>query len=147
MSNGQIFMVSRIHQTKIEPLEKNHQVLFHTSKTSTLLMTCDARNPCRNWILFLIEFVSICLKMGRSRFSSLNDFRLIFWLLFYTFFLSLWLLGRLAVLLQIASSPSSAILAYLSFFQNFLIGSKKFIAKRRESDSFKGASTIRFRHA
>ena len=75
--------------------------------------------------------------MGRSGFSSLNDFRLIFWLLFFSFSLSIWLLDRLAVLLQIASSSSSTILAYLSFFQNFLIRSKKFIAKRRESDSFK----------
>ena len=75
--------------------------------------------------------------MGRSGFSSLNDFRLIFWLLFFSFSLSIWLLDRLAVLLQIASSSSSTILTYLSFFQNFLIRSKKFIAKRRESDSFK----------
>ena len=35
------------------------------------------------------------------------------------------------------STYTSMILAYLSFFQNFLICSKKFIAKRREPDSFK----------
>ena len=75
--------------------------------------------------------------MGRSGFSSLNDFRLIFWILFFSFSLLIWLLDRLAVLLQIASSSFSAILASLSFFQNFLIRSKKFIAKQREPDSFK----------
>ena len=96
-------------------------------------MTCDARN----WNLFLIEFMLICTKMGRSEFSSLNDFTLRFWLFFFSFSLSIWLLDRFAVLLQIASSSSSTILAYLSFFQNFLIRPKKFIAKRHEPDSFK----------
>ena len=61
--------------------------------------------------------------MGRSGFSSLNDFRLIFWFLFFSFSLSIWLLDRLAILLQIASSSSSTIVVYLSFFQNFLIRS------------------------
>ena len=28
LSNGPIYMISRIRVTKIEPLEKNHQVLF-----------------------------------------------------------------------------------------------------------------------
>ena len=67
--------------------------------------------------------------MGRLGFSSLNDFRLIFWRLSFSFSLSIWLLDRLDFLLQIPSLSSSAILAYLSFFQNFLIQSKKFIAK------------------
>ena len=57
--------------------------------------------------------------------------------MFFSFPLSIWLLDRLAVLLLIASSSSSTILVYLSFFQIFLIGSKKFIAKRREPYSFK----------
>ena len=57
--------------------------------------------------------------------------------MFFSFPLSIWLLDRLAVLLLIASSSSSTILAYLSFFQIFLIGSKKFIAKRREPYLFK----------
>ena len=38
---------------------------------------------------------------------------------------------------QIASSSSSMIFVYFSFFQNFLIRSKKFIAKRRDPNSFK----------
>ena len=79
----------------------------------------------------------ICTKMGRSEFSSLNDFTLRFWLFFFSFSLSIWLLDRFAVLLQIASSSSSTILAYLSFFQNFLRRSEKFIGKRREPDSFR----------
>ena len=79
----------------------------------------------------------ISAKMGQSRLSSLNDFRLIFWLSFFSFSLSIWLLDRLAVLRQIASSSSSTILAYLSFFQNFLRCSKTFIAKRWEPDSGK----------
>ena len=57
--------------------------------------------------------------------------------MFFSFPLSIWLLDRLAVLLLIASSSSSTILAYLSFFQIFLIGSKKFIAKRCEPYLFK----------
>ena len=57
--------------------------------------------------------------------------------MFFSFLLSMWLLDRLDVLLQIASSSSSTILAYLSFFQNFLIRSKKSIAKRRDHDLFK----------
>ena len=73
--------------------------------------------------------------MGRSGLSSLKDFRLIFWRIFFSFSLSIWLLDRLDFLLQIASSSSSTIFAYLLFFQNFLISSKKFIAKRRDPDS------------
>ena len=73
--------------------------------------------------------------MGRSEFSSLKDFRLIFWRIFFFFSLSIWLLDRLDFLLQIASSSSSTIFAYLLFLQNFLISSKKFIAKRCDPDS------------
>ena len=75
--------------------------------------------------------------MGRLGFSSLNDFKLIFWHLSLSLSLSIWLLDRLDFLLQIAGSSSPAILTYLSFFQNFLIRCKKFIAKRRDPDSFK----------
>ena len=76
--------------------------------------------------------------MGRSGLSSLKDFRLIFWRIFFSFSLSIWLLDRLDFLLQIASSSSSMssmIFAYLLFLQNFLISSKKFIAKRCDPDS------------
>ena len=83
-----------------------------TSKTSTLLMICDARN----WILFFTEFMLICKKTRRLGFSSLNDFRMIFWRLSFSLSLLIWLLDRLDFLRQIASSSSSAILAYLSFF-------------------------------
>ena len=96
-------------------------------------MICDARN----WNLFLTEFMLICAKMGRLRFFSFNDFRLIFSRLFFSLSLSIWLSDRLDFLLQIGSSPSSAVLAYISFFQKFLIISTKFIAKRRDPDSFK----------
>ena len=75
--------------------------------------------------------------MGQSGFSSLKYFRFIFWCLFFSVSLSMWLFNRLDFLLQIASSSSSTILAYLSFFQSFLIRSIKFIANRRDLDSFK----------
>ena len=104
-----------------------------TSKISILLIICDARN----WNLVLIEFILIFAKMGRLRYSSFNDFRLIFWYLSFSLSLSTWLLDRLDFLLKISSSYSSVILAYVSFFQNFLICSKKFIAKCRDPDSFK----------
>ena len=86
----------------------------------------------------------ICAKMERSRSSPLNDFRLRFWRLFFSFSFSIWLSDRLDFLLQTASSSSSTILVYLSFFQNFLIHSKKFIAKRCDPDSFK-CKPIRFK--
>ena len=96
-------------------------------------MTCDARN----WNSFLMKSMLICAKMRRLGFSSLNEFRFIFWRLYFSLLLSIWLLDSLNFLLQIASSFSSAVLVYLSFFQNFLIYSKTFIAKRRNRDSFK----------
>ena len=104
---------------------KSSSFVSDTSKTSILLMICDARN----WSLFLIEFMLICAKMGRLGFSSLNYFRLLFWRRSFSFSLLIWLLDRWDFLLQIASSSSSTILVYHSFFQNFLIRSKKFIAK------------------
>ena len=104
-----------------------------TSKTSTLTMICDARN----WNFFLVEFISICAKMRRLGFSSLNDFRSIFWCLSLSFSLSILLLDILDFSIQIANSFPSAILVCLSFFQNFLIRFKKFIAKPRDTDSFK----------
>ena len=104
-----------------------------TSKIPTLLMICDARN----WNLFLIELMLTCGKMGWLGFPSVKHFRLMFWRFPFSLSLSIWLLDRLYFLLQMASSSSSVILAYLSFFQIFLIHSKKFIVKRRDPDSFK----------
>ena len=46
----------------------------NTSKTSTLLMICDARN----WNLFIIDFRLVCSKMERLKLVSLNDFRSMF---------------------------------------------------------------------
>ena len=125
-------MVLRTHLLKIEG-EESSSFVSGISKTSALLMICDARK----WNLFLIEFMLICAKIGRLFLSSLNHFRLIFWHLSFSLSLSIWLLDRLDFLLQIASSSSSTIPAYLSFFQNFLMRSKKFLAKRRDPDSFK----------
>ena len=127
MSNSPIYMVSRIHLTKIEHLQKNQIWSFasDTSKTSTLLMIFDARN----WNLFLIQFMLICAKMRRLGFSSVNDFRLMFWHLLFSLSLSIWLLESLDVLRQTASWSSSATPAYPSYFQNLLIRSKKFIVK------------------
>ena len=50
-------------------VKESSSFVSYTSKTSTLLITCDARN----WNLFLIEFMLISAKMGQSGFSSLND--------------------------------------------------------------------------
>ena len=84
-------------------------------------------------IFFLIEFRLICAKVGRLRFSSLNYFGL----KYGHFSFNMRLLDRLGLLLQMANSSSSTILSYLSFFQNFLLRSKKFIANRCGPDSFK----------
>ena len=84
-------------------------------------------------IFFLIEFRIICAKVGRVRFSSLNYFGL----KFGHFLFNMRLLDRLGLLLQITNLSSSTILSYLSFFQNFLLRSKKFIANRCGPDSFK----------
>ena len=91
----------------------------------------------RNWNLFLTEFMLICAKMGWLKFSSLNDFRLTFGHLSFFLSLSTWLLDRFNFLPQIASSSSSTMLVYLSFFQNFSVRSKKFIAAYRDPDSLK----------
>ena len=84
-------------------------------------------------IFFLIEFRLICAKVGRLRFSSLNYFGL----KFGHFSFNMRLLDRLGLLLQITNLSSSTILSYLSFFQNFLLRSKKFIANRCGPDWFK----------
>ena len=84
-----------------------------------------------------MEFMLICAKMGRLRFSSFNNFRLTFGHLSSSLLLSALLLDKLDFLLQIASLSSSTIFAHLSFFQNFLIRSEKFNAKRRDPDSCK----------
>ena len=101
-------------------------------------MICDARN----WNLFLMPFfmsyfLLICVKMGRLRFSSLNDFRLTFGHLSFSLSLSTWLLDKLYFSLQMVSSSSSMILAYLSVFQSSLVPSKTFIAKHHDPDSFR----------
>ena len=105
--------------------------LSDTSKTSTLLTNCDTRK----WNLFLTKFMLIWPKMGRLGFSSQKDFRFIFWRLSFHLSFSTWLLDRSNFLLQIVNSSSLAILAYLPFFQKFLIRFNEFIAKRRDSDS------------
>ena len=79
----------------------------------------------------------ICAKMRRSGFSSFDNFRFLFCSMFFSFSLSIYLLDRFDFLLQITSSFSSPILAHLSSFQNFLIRSKRFIAKQYDPDSFK----------
>ena len=87
----------------------------------------------RNSNLFLTEFKLNCPKIGRLRFSSLNHFRLTFG--HVSFSLIVKEIGFFA--LQTTTSSSSGILVYPSFFQNFLIHSKKIISKRRDPDSFK----------
>ena len=62
-----------------------------TNQASTLLMIFDGRN----WNLFLTEFMFICAKMMRLRFSSLNNFRLTFGHLAFFSMLSTWLLDKL----------------------------------------------------
>ena len=79
----------------------------------------------------------IYAKMRRSGFSFFDDFRFLFCSMFFSFSLSIYLLDRFDFLLQIASSFSSLIIPYLSSFQNFLIRSKKFVAKQYDPDSFK----------
>ena len=83
-----------------------------------------------------IYFLQNLVKLPKNwaiEISSLNHFRLTFGHVSF----SLIVKEIVFFALQIATSSSSGILVYLSFFQNFLILSKKIISKRRDPDSFK----------
>ena len=137
-------MVSTLYVANIELLEKNHRVLFQILTSIYILMICKARN----WNSFILFYLFISLlffsyrnyvdmrKMKQLRFPSLNKFRLTFGHLCFCLLPSAWLLDRLDILLHIVSSSSSTILLYLSFFQSFLIRSKKIIANHRDPNSF-----------
>ena len=137
-------MVATVYVASIELLEKNHRVLFQILTNIYIIDDCKARN----WNSFILFYLFISLlffyysiyvdmrKMKQLRFPSLNNFRLTFGHLCFSLLLSAWLLDRLDFLLHIVSSSSSAVLLYLSFFQSFLIRSKKFIANHCDPNSF-----------